>query len=77
MEFLLIWICLGAVVGYAAASKRGWSTTAGLLGGAVLGILSPALFAVSGVSRNERACPHCAERIKKAAKVCRHCGRDV
>lgn len=25
----------------------------------------------------ERDCPHCAERIKAAAKVCRHCGRDV
>lgn len=22
-------------------------------------------------------CPHCAEPIKKAANVCRHCGRDV
>lgn len=26
---------------------------------------------------DERDCPHCAERIKKAAKVCKHCGRDV
>lgn len=24
-----------------------------------------------------RDCPHCAERIKVAAKVCKHCGRDV
>lgn len=24
-----------------------------------------------------RLCPHCAERIKQAAKVCRYCGRDV
>lgn len=22
-------------------------------------------------------CPHCAEWIKREAKVCRHCGRDV
>ncbi len=29
--------------------------------------------------RNEgmRACPHCAEAILPAAKVCRYCGRDV
>jgi hypothetical protein len=24
-----------------------------------------------------RACPHCAEEILLAAKVCKHCGRDV
>lgn len=24
-----------------------------------------------------RDCPHCAETIKAAAKVCKHCGRDV
>jgi hypothetical protein len=22
-------------------------------------------------------CPHCAEMIKREAKVCKHCGRDV
>lgn len=26
---------------------------------------------------DEQACPHCAETIKRAAKVCRFCGRDV
>lgn len=24
-----------------------------------------------------RVCPHCAEMIQRAAKVCKHCGRDV
>jgi hypothetical protein len=24
-----------------------------------------------------KACPHCAEKIKEAANVCRYCGRDV
>jgi hypothetical protein len=24
-----------------------------------------------------KACPHCAEKIKGAAKVCRYCGREV
>lgn len=27
--------------------------------------------------REERACPWCAEPILVAAKVCKHCGRDV
>lgn len=26
---------------------------------------------------SERTCPHCAETIKLAALVCKHCGRDV
>lgn len=24
-----------------------------------------------------KTCPHCAETIKKEARVCKHCGRDV
>jgi len=26
---------------------------------------------------DETTCPFCAETIKKAAKVCKHCGRDL
>ena len=29
------------------------------------------------VPRDERECPHCAERILRKARVCKHCGRDV
>jgi uncharacterized membrane protein YdbT with pleckstrin-like domain len=29
------------------------------------------------LSRVERECPYCAERILARAKVCKHCGRDV
>lgn len=25
----------------------------------------------------QRKCPYCAEYIKKEAKVCKHCGRDI
>lgn len=24
-----------------------------------------------------KTCPHCAEKIREAAKICRHCQRDV
>jgi hypothetical protein len=33
--------------------------------------------ASASASRNERACPFCAERILVEARVCKHCGRDV
>jgi hypothetical protein len=28
-------------------------------------------------ARDERECPHCAERILTRAKLCKHCGREV
>jgi hypothetical protein len=31
----------------------------------------------SAISTGGRKCPHCAEIIKREAKVCRFCGRDV
>ena len=30
-----------------------------------------------GVSRVERDCPYCAEKILAKAKVCKHCGKEV
>ena len=32
---------------------------------------------VSGTPREERDCPHCAERILTRARVCKHCNREV
>lgn len=45
-------------------------------------LLWPVALIHSLLLRNEgvevtRACPHCAERVKKEAKVCKHCGRDL
>jgi hypothetical protein len=30
-----------------------------------------------GAGTDTRPCPHCAEPIQRAAKICRFCGRDV
>jgi membrane protein YdbS with pleckstrin-like domain len=32
---------------------------------------------VGGTPRDERDCPHCAERILTRARVCKHCNREV
>lgn len=37
----------------------------------------PASSPAAAAPSSECECPHCAEIIKKAAKVCKHCGRDV
>lgn len=72
MEYFIAWTMIGALVGYAIASHRGWSGTAGALSGALLGILSPLLLVVSGPPT--KVCPQCAEQVKAAAKLCRFCG---
>ena len=76
--YSLTWLLFGALIGYAAASKRGWSPVGGIIGGALLGILSPLLFFVSGVTRSDQSkqCPQCAENVKMMAKVCRFCGHN-
>lgn len=76
---LLFWPILGALIGVAAAQRRGFSIAAGVLGGLILGPFAFLMFFVSGVTKDDRhvKCPHCAEFIKTEAKVCKHCGRDV
>jgi len=71
---LWIWLGIGAVVGFIAARHKGFSLAVGLVGGLVLGLLSPLLFLVPG---KRRKCPHCAEWIKMEATVCPHCQREI
>lgn len=76
---LLFWGLLGALIGVAAAQKKGFSVVGGLVGGILLGPLAVLMFAVSGVSKGgeQKKCPHCAEWIKPEAKVCKHCQREL
>lgn len=38
---------------------------------------APRAYATVAEPRDERDCPHCAERILARARVCKHCGREV
>ena len=75
----LFWIVLGALIGVAAAQRKGFSVVGGIIGGMLLGPLAVLMFAVSGVGGKPttRKCPHCAEWVQAAAKVCKHCHRDI
>lgn len=66
----IAWLLFGALIGYAASQKRGFSSTAGVLGGLLLGIFSPLLFFVTG---DQKKCPSCAEWVQKDASICKHC----
>ncbi len=53
----LFWLATGAAVGFVAAQRKGWNPAAGALGGAVLGFLSPLLFAASGSGGEKNSAP--------------------
>ena len=59
----------GVFVGAWAAEQKGFSMAVGLIGGALLGLLSPLMFLCE--SRPE--CRHCGEFVKGDVMVCPHC----
>jgi len=84
-EGVVLWLLLCAVMGGALGAVKGsaQAIAGGVLAGLLLGpigVLVMVIFALISPSkqsieqRNTRACPHCAERIAKAAKKCKHCG---
>jgi hypothetical protein len=68
---MAIWILIGAGIGFAASRVRGFSSIAGIVLGAVLGIFALLLFLIRG--QNQKKCPHCAEWVKADASICKHC----
>jgi hypothetical protein len=77
---LIAWALFGALIGAAAAQKKGFALAGGIIGGLLLGPLAVLLFFVSGISRadaNNKKCPHCAEWIKGEATICKHCHQPV
>ncbi len=71
----LAWALIGALIGVAAAQKRGFSVVGGVLGGLLLGPLAFLMFFVNGVSgsHDHRMCPFRGEIIKAEATVCKEC----
>ena len=83
---ILLWIVLALVVGGLAAGRGrkriGWTILACLISPPLAGAF---LFAIADRSAHAREpvlpthteCPHCAGRILREARVCRHCGAAV
>jgi hypothetical protein len=77
---LFAWALFGAVIGLAAAQRKGFSAAGGIIGGLMLGPLAFLMFLVSGVSAedsNRKKCPYCAEFVQRDAQVCKHCKREI
>jgi hypothetical protein len=85
VEFLVVWLVAAAAVGFYAMSKNrtafGWFVVAvvisPLIAWVILLVLQPVKKETGPYAWDLRACPHCAEKILRQAKVCKHCGRDV
>lgn len=73
MEFIA-WALFGALIGVAAAQKKGFGTAAGVIGGLLLGPLAVLMFFVSS---GKKKCPHCQEWIDQKATVCPYCQREA
>lgn len=72
---LVAWPGIGALLGYLASRRGGFSRWIGYLGGAALGPFAVLLFEIKDA--NYIRCPHCQEWRPPAATVCPHCGRDI
>ena len=77
--YLIVWPIAGAVIGYAAAQRRGYSRAAGVGLGMVLGPMAAwVLFLITGIltSNEKKRCPVCAEWIEPKAAFCRFCKHE-
>jgi zinc-ribbon domain len=74
MEWFLFWIGVNFLIGYAIGKPKDQAVSSALIC-VLLGPIGWIICAVS--SGNTRQCPHCAERVKAGAVVCRYCGKEL
>jgi len=68
------WLLFGALIGVAAANRRGFGTASGVIGGLLLGPLAVLMFFASS---GRKKCPKCAEWVQKKAVLCPHCRSEI
>lgn len=76
MIIFVVWLICAAAVGL-LAKKKDRSGPGWLLLAIVISPLLALVFLIVAGDGNTRRCPHCAEKIKMAAKICPHCRSEV
>jgi YD repeat-containing protein len=80
-EYLFVWIGLSVVVAVAANSRGrnqgGWLLLSLVISPLIAGLLLFALPKLEKQMRDLRKCPACAEWVKREARICKHCGREL
>lgn len=83
MSIVLVWI-IGAIIAAVVAKNKKRNAAAWVIGCVLLSpliililLVLPPLASENIQVEKTKQCPHCAERIKAEAVVCKHCGRDI
>ncbi len=74
MMWFLFWIGVNFLIGYVIGKPKDQAVSSAFLC-VLLGPIGWIICALS--SGKTRQCPHCAERVKASATVCRYCHRDL
>lgn len=78
----VLWIA-PVLVAQKMATEKGYERGVGIALGVFLGWIGVLIIALitarpgGPAGGATKACPFCAERVQWAAKVCKHCGRDI
>ena len=73
---VLIWLVVGAAIGYMASSRSPLSVYKCVVVGTLLGPLAAALFFVPSTpdAPHLAECPYCSNQVVSTARLCQHCG---
>lgn len=82
MSAVILYVSFCVAVGMFAQIRRnrigvGWFALSFIISPLIAGIIVAILPKLGGLERDSRLCPFCAEPVKLAAKICKHCHSEL